>query len=418
VPPTSPPWPRALAAAALLAVLLAALYALDRAAIVPSVLRTAPGPGQLACYAIVALAGLVAALVPVRPRRVVLVAASLIIAPIALGAWAAALVGYAALVLALARAPLALAARIAVAIAAWAALPIARARWADGDAQFATLVLISVWAGQLYAALYLLVERERELPARRSTALADALYLLAPPRLITPFFQPISPRQLARRARAAPTWPALARAAGLAALGLAMAVIAHRLGGWVRHGPAAWLAGPAWLVAIYARLTYPIFLAVAVFRLLGFDLPSGFHTPFLSRSFAEFFRRFNYYVRDAVLSLFYYPLLGRLRHHLPPRAATILSAYLAIVLGSFIGQDLLVPLALAAEPGPVLHAYLDPVRVAGFVALWSLTILPTAGLAPRPPAPASRARRLVQIALFNAAYLAIWYAQLVGRGGP
>ena len=121
-------------------------------------------------------------------------------------------------------------------------------------------------------------------------------------------------------------------------------------------------------------------------------------------------------MRDAVVSLFYYPLLGHLRHHLPARAATIVSAYVAIALGSFLGQDVLIPLARTAEPGPLLASYLDPVRVAGFLALWTLTIVPTAGLAPRAAAPASRRRRILQIVAVDALYLAIWYAQVVGRG--
>jgi hypothetical protein len=421
-----PPWPatlsspsraaRTLAPATLLAGFLAGLYGLDRAELVPSVLRTLPGSGQLAVYGAVAAAGFAGALAPITWRRTILLAATLVAAPIALGVWSAALLGHAAWVIAIARAPIPLAARLLAAVAAWLALPIARARWLDGDAQADTLVLAIVWAGQLYAALYLMIEREREPHIHRPTVLADAFYLLAPPRLITPFFQPISPRQLARRQLADPPARAIGRAAWLAGYAAGVAVLAHQLDA-LTHRVEPWpLALAIWFCAVYARITYTIFIAIAVFRLLGFDLPAGFRTPFLSSSFAEFFRRFNYYVRDAVLSLFYYPLLGRLRRHLSPRVASIVSAYLAILAGSFLFHDLLIPLAITVEPASVMGRALDPIRLAGFVALWTLTIVPTAGLAPRRPPPRSRTRTIAMVLAFNLAYLTIWYAQLVGRG--
>src|SRR5262249_50025559 len=143
--------------------------------------------------------------------------------------------------------------------------------------------------------------------------------------LAVPFFQPISPRQLARGER--PDIPArlIWRGAGLAAYAAGLAVVAWRLGGVIRNIEYQPLVLALRFCRFYAHVTCSIFTAVAVFRMLGFSLPSGFRAPFLSRSFAEFFRRFNYYVRDAVLSIFYFPLLGWLRHRLSPRAATILS---------------------------------------------------------------------------------------------
>ncbi|HMG56055.1 MAG TPA: hypothetical protein VK601_21300, partial [Kofleriaceae bacterium] len=322
----------------------------------------------------------------------------------------------AACVIAAVRAGIPLAARVAIAVAAWAAIPAARVWWLDGAAQAETILLSIVWAGQLYSALYLAIEREREDPGRRSSVLADAFYLLAPPRLVVPFFQPISPRQLARSERALPSPALLRRAAGLAGYAAAVAVLAWQLGDLARQIEPRPLVFAVRFCRFYAHATYTIFTAVAVFRLLGFHLPSGFRAPFLSRSFAEFFRRFNYYVRDAVLSIFYYPLLGRLRHGRSPRAATIASAYAAIVLGSFLLHDLLVPMATTIEPLSTVRYYLDPVRVAGMLALWTLIIVPTAGIAPRRPPPRSRLRSALQIAAFNAVYLVLWYLQDVGRG--
>jgi hypothetical protein len=169
-------------------------------------------------------------------------------------------------------------------------------------------------------------------------------------------------------------------------------------------------------LAGYAHVTYTIFLAIAVYRLLGFELPSGFRRPFLSRSFAEFFRSFNHYVRDAVLSLLYFPMLGHLRHHARPRIATIGAAYTSIVIGSFLLHDLLVPLAISVDPAGTLAFYADPVRVASMLALWTLIIVPNAGIAPRQRPPRSRTRIAASVIVFNVLYFAIWLAQQEGRG--
>jgi hypothetical protein len=288
--------------------------------------------------------------------------------------------------------------------------------WLAVPTQAATILLSILWAGQLYSAFYLIVERAREPVAERTTVVADVFYLLAPPRLIVPFFQPISPRQLASSIRPGTPLPLIKRGAGLAAYGIVVAVLAWKLRELEEQQAYYVVALAITFVRVYAHVTYTIFLAVALFRLLGFNLRSGFDKPFLSRSFAEFFRRFNYYVRDAVLSLFYYPLLGHLRTKLSPRVASIVSAYVAILVGSFMLHDLLVPLSLTIAPHDPLRYYLDPVRVAGFVLLWTLIIVPTAGIAPRRPAPMSRTKTVVTIAAFNLVYFALWYAQHVGRG--
>jgi hypothetical protein len=402
-------------AATLLSLFLAVLHELDRRELGMSMLRMARVPALL-IYGLVAAAAFACALAPAARRRVILLGAALIVAPLALGAWAIALFAYAAAVIAIARAPIPVVARVAVSAVLWAALPVARCLWLDGQAQADTIALAIVWAGQLYSAFYLVIEREREEPGLRSTVVADAFYLLALPRLVAPFFQPISPRQLARRER--PRFPArmIRRGAGLAAYSAVTAVLAWTLGDVAREIEPWPVALAVRFCGLYARATYTIFAAVAMFRLLGFDMPSGFRYPFLSRSFAEFFRRYNYYVRGAVLSLFYFPLLGRLRRGRTPRGATILSAYVAILAGSFLLHDLLIPMSLAIEPSSVAGHYLDPVRVAGLLALWTLIIVPTAGIAPRRAPPTSRTRAILAIAAFNAVYFLVWYAQHVGRG--
>jgi hypothetical protein len=402
--------------AVILSGFLALLHELDRRGLDPSVLRMAGATAQLAVYGLVAAGAFGCAFAPVGWRRQILLGVALIAAPILLGAWAVVWFGYVAGVIAVARAPIPVLAQVAVSLIAWAIVPVARVCWLDGDAQAHTIVLSILWGGQLYAAFYLVIERARELPARRSTVLADAFYLLALPRLVVPFFQPISPRQLARCERPDMPLDRIWRAAGLAAYAAGVAVLAWTLGGVARRIDYPPLVLAVRFCHLYARATYTIFIAVAMFRLLGFYLPSGFRTPFLSRSFAEFFRRYNYYVRDAVLSLFYYPLLGRLRHSLSPRAATIVSAYAAIVLGSFLLHDLLVPMVTTIEPSSVIGYYVDPVRIAGIVALWTLIIVPTAGMGPRRLPPRSRLRSILGIVAFNRVYVAVWYAQDVGRG--
>jgi hypothetical protein len=400
---------RRLAGAGVLSAFLALLYALDHWDLDPSVLRMAPPGAHLAAYAIVAAAALAAAIAP-RRRRAIFAAAAIAGFAVVLRGWSIAVFGFAAATIALARAPGPLLARAACVIAGWSVLPVLRVAWFDGLTQAHTILLALIWAGLLYAALFLLVERARERPRQRTTVVDDAFYLLALPRLVVPFFQPISPRRVLRSERPGAPWRLTARGAALGLYGAASAMAAIWLDRHAGRVVEPWQTLVVF-VATYARVTFTIFLAIAVFRLLGYDLPSGFRAPFASRSFAEFFRRFNHYVRDAVLSLFYYPLLGHLRTRMGPRAASIVSAYIAILVGSFVLHDLLVPMALAIDPVETVHHVAEPLRVLGLITLWSLIILPTAGIAPTREPPRSRARTLLAIAGFNAVYLAVWYLQ-------
>ena len=391
------------------------MYALAAYRIVPSVL----GEAQLPVSIITIAAALVAAFVSPQHRRAILVVASGVAAWFAFAWWALALAGFVATIAVLGRTRLPIYAKLALAFLAWLAIPLARLYWLDVDEQVDTILLSIIWAGQLYSAFYVLVEREREPVETRPSVLADVFYLTAIPRIALPFFQPISPRLIAQRERAPFPRRLIWNGLGLGALGTAFAACA-----WLFHYPIRyldhhhlhWLAIVVEYLEFYARVTYTIFLAIAAFRLLGFELPSGYRRPFLSRSFAEFFRRFNHYVRDAVLSLFYFPLLGHLRHHARPRIASIASAYLAILVGSFALHDLLIPLSTTIEPLSIVDYFLDPVRVGSMFLLWTLIILPNAGIAPKKPPPISRWRMAAQIALFNVVYFALWYASRVGRG--
>jgi hypothetical protein len=150
-------------------------------------------------------------------------------------------------------------------------------------------------------------------------------------------------------------------------------------------------------------------LAIAAFRLLGFSLRPGFRWPFLSRSFAELFRRFNFYVRDAVVSLFYMPILGHLRHRLPRRAASIVAAFTGILIGSFLLQDLLIPCGIAIDPVDTLGELLRPHRILAMVTFWCLIVIPNAGIIPRRRAPVGRLRAAFQVVLVAATFVALWY---------
>lgn len=395
---------RGLAAAGILCALLAVLVVLDRTGVAPSVFRSARSDhADIIVFAIAVVGAALAVVVPHRPRRRrwIFTTATLVGLPVALGPWALLVAGFAGAVICLARASMIpLVARLALAVLAWVVVPVLRVAVLDVALQAETIFLALVWAGLLYAACYLIVERERTLPAERSRPIDDAFYLLAPPRLVAPFFQPISPRELWKSEKRNYPPRALGRAAWLGAYAVILAVASHHLGRL--HGALAFPAA-------YARFASGIITAIAVFRLLGFDLPPGFRFPFLSRSFAEFYRRFNHYVRDAVLSLFYFPLLGHLRHRMPERAASIVSSYVAIIVGSLALHDLLVPAAISPQPLVTLADYLRPQRILGLVILWSLIVVPTAGIAPRRELPRPRWRVIAQIAAVNIIYIALWY---------
>jgi len=117
-----------------------------------------------------------------------------------------------------------------------------------------------------------------------------------------PYFQPISPSLIAARERPRMPWRVVARGAGLGAWGAVSAVAAWQLVstvGTLQHPTVHANRAPAPRVrvaALHRRVRTPHvhdLLAVAVYRLLGFELPSGFRRPFLSQSFGEFFRSFK-----------------------------------------------------------------------------------------------------------------------------
>ena len=397
---------------ALLAALLGALVALDYFRVVPSPYHIEHRGTLLHVYAVIALAGLVSALAPNEARRPILLAAGAIALPLALREWSLLLFGYAAMTIGLARlARVPIVVRFAIALAAWLVVPILRTRVLHVTGQSQTILLAELWVGTLYSAMYLIVERARALPDDKSSVVDDAFYLLAPPRLVMPFFQPISPRDVIAGQRTSYPPRLLWRGAGLAGYAIVCAIAANQLEAYADYlPPAADL--PIRFLAHYARIAYPIFLGMAAFRLLGYNVASGFRLPFLSRSFADFFRRYNHYVRDAVVSLFFMPFLGHLRTRMSRRNASVLAAYLGIFIGSLALQDLLIPAGITLHPLHTVAILMRPHRIVGMLIMWSLIVIPNAGIAPRKRPPVSKLRAVFQIALVDAIYAGLWYVQL------
>lgn len=397
---------------ALLTGLLGALIVLDHFHVVPSPYHIEHRGTLLRVYGLIALASLVSVLAPVDKRRPILAVAGAIALPLALGRWSVWLFGSAALTIGLARwRRVPIVARFAIALAAWLVVPIMRTRMLHVVGQAQTILLAELWVGTLYSAMYLIVERARALPDERTSVVDDAFYLLAPARLVMPFFQPISPREVLAAERANYPRRLLWRGAGLAAYALVCAIATNQLENAAGYLPHA-CELPARFLAHYARIAFAVLLGMSAFRLLGYDVAPGFRYPFLSRSFADFFRRYNHYVRDAVVSLFFMPFLGHLRTRMSRRNASVLSAYLGIFIGSLALQDLLIPAGISLHPLHTVGILLRPHRILGMLIMWSLIVIPNAGIAPRKKPPVSKLRAAFQILLVDTIYAGLWYLQL------
>jgi hypothetical protein len=413
---------RGLASSALLVAMLAVLVVLDWLNLVPLAYRIAPRsyglashditalpPTGLVVFGLIAIAGFAAALAPPQRRRAILAIAGVLALIVGLRGWAFAMFGYSAFVMVVARLRLPIVVRFAFALAAWLVVPVLRVEVFAGELQAATILLAQLWIGMLVAALYLIVERTRALPGESTTVVDDIFYLMAPPRLVMPFFQPISSRELVLVERANYPRRLIARGAALAVYAIIVALAAQQL----EQIPAPEAARlPLKFIAHYAHAANAILLAMAAFRLLGYDVAAGFRYPFLSRTFADFFRRYNHYVRDAVVSLFFLPFLGHLRHRMSRRAASITSAFLAIAFGSLALQDLLIPAGISLRPMATVHALLRPHRFAAMLTMWMLIVVPNAGIAPRRLRPAPKWRVALQIILVDAIYIGLWYLQV------
>lgn len=314
---------------------------------------------------------------------------------------------YTAIVIGLSRARGRLAWRMALVVGVWLLLPLLKL-WLERGSARSMFGLFVYWSTLAFSGPYLLVERDRGL-LKEAGVVHDALYLLAPARFLTPFVQAISPSKFHASAVPAPSFGLAGRALALAVYGSALQLLMK----WLPFAPpGSTHPRPEWLMSIpvqttngifvYAANAAGIFCGIALLRSLGFDLGSGFRWPLLSRSMAEFFRRWNYYVYEGVVTLFLYPLLARLRTFLPPRAALIVGTYASIFMGSFVLMNVLGPLALVAEPAQALRPLLDPAVIGLYAIYWSGIVLPHTGLLDwiRPKGPVGLPRRIFQHVTF------------------
>lgn len=92
------------------------------------------------------------------------------------------------------------------------------------------------------------------------------------------------------------------------------------------------------LLRLFLDLAGHIHLAIGMMRVLGFDIPAGSDKPYLSRNILDFWRRWNTYYRDYLLTLAYYPIAMKLKRR----------PYLAVALGG-AGAFLLSGVAHAAQ---------------------------------------------------------------------
>lgn len=388
---------------AMAALLLAALWFADRGWRFPTVI-VASQRAPRTIYAVLVATATVCAAAPLAWRRGLLLAGAAIGYPVILGSWVIPLAGYVGVVCCLVRTRLSVLRQIAIAAAVWAMLPILRGI-SGAMSRPGAVFLAILWASVIYAALFVIIERRRH--PNEASLIADLVYFFALPRIAEPFFQPIGGRYLHQRDTGRPSWQLIARGLALGGYGLVLAGIGHAL-----DAPIPGLAKPAQLacdfVVFYAQAASQIFVAVALFRLLGFDLASGFRAPFLSGSFSEFFRRYNHYVRDAVMALFYFPLLGTLRKALHRRAAVILSSFGSIFIGSYLLNDFLVPVVTAMHTRAALRSATAPAHLAVLGVYWSLIVVPPLLTLPRRADGRPYLPRIAKIVIFNAVFLLIW----------
>jgi hypothetical protein len=376
-------------------------------------------------FALCAVGVVVQPLLPKRRWRDVFLALSLGGCALQLGTDAIGAIGYAVLVVVLARAPGPVFPRALLALGLWVAASVPKL-WMDASHFRLHLPFYLYWVGIPFAAIYLIVERARGVLDDISWR-DECMYLLALPRFYIGFYQPISPAKFFASEETGPSakraWMGLALGtygAALEFLRLHMVFVTHHKRG--TPIPAG-VPQVEWLLpannAVYAYIVNAscIFIAVGLFRVLGYNLGSGFRYPLASRSFSEFFRRWNYYIYDAVMSLFFFPLVGRFRRWMPLGAAAIVGAYLAILFGSFGLNTVLVPMAAAKDAFGTARRLLAPEHIFFYAVYWSAIILPQLGRLGFTPSgePPSRKRRVLQHALF--VFLLLLFGRAAYRAG-
>jgi hypothetical protein len=84
-----------------------------------------------------------------------------------------------------------------------------------------------------------------------------------------------------------------------------------------------------WIFAIMGHLK------ISLVRMSGFDVFRNTYRPFQARSVNEFFGRYNYYFKEMLLHLFFYPVYLRwFKRH--PRLAVVLATFVSVGLGNLV----------------------------------------------------------------------------------
>jgi hypothetical protein len=247
-------------------------------------------------------------------------------------------------------------------------------------------VLSMYWSCLPAAIICLVVERGRG-QLESATPVQEGTYLLALPRFFLPFLQPIGARRFIESRRQFFTWQLALSALGLCLYsGLLRLAIKDRRYLFPPSQADFWqfdhvprLLNDA--LYIYGVNAAQLFAAVALLRLLGYGLGSGFRYPLLSSSFADVFRRWNYYYFEFVTGIFLIPLVSRLQRRMPLWLAYVLAGYPSILLGVWALDNIAFQIAIGRNATPLLNELREWNQLAGYIALWSLIIFPQLVLA-------------------------------------
>ncbi|HEY3355094.1 MAG TPA: hypothetical protein VGQ83_17705 [Polyangia bacterium] len=347
------------------------------------------------------LAGMVLVRVFARHgRRVALIVGILMMVAIVRPTWGAALGGYCLVTWAIARLPLGPLARIGLTLLANAVLPAIRAGLLGpelasplraGPATILWPVLLvrglmyQMEVGRLlpeergflcylgsYAAIplsgggmlppityrrfigdYGTADAERNVRAGLGLMALGALYLWLRPTLIAPWGGQVLSALGSAGVAGALDGALLARGRG--AVGLALALVQ---------------------VERYLTIAGFTFYMIGNLRLLGFNLASGYHYPFISRSFVDLWQRTNFYLRECQLVLYYVPVAKVLRRRWGQRGQRLTAgiAATAAIVGHLAVAIFLNHLIVAGwgSPDGMHRLLLDAGR---FAVIGGLTIL-------------------------------------------
>jgi hypothetical protein len=313
-----------------------------------------PGPAWLPHASL--LAGMVLVRVFARHgRRVALLLGVLVTLAMVRPGWAVALGGYGLVTWSIARLPLGPLARVGLVLAANAVLPALRAGLL-GPAMAAPLhagPALLLWPVLLVRGLLYQMEASRLLPEERGFLCYLGSYAAIPLGGGT-YLPPITYRRFIGDYGTADAEKNLRAGVGLMALGalylwLRPTLIAPHgsqilsalgaagaqgalAGTLLAHGRGAvGLALALVQVERYLTVAGFTFYMIGNLRLLGFHLASGYHYPFISRTFVDLWQRTNFYVRECQLVLFYVPVAKLLRTRLGQRLTAGIAATAAIV---------------------------------------------------------------------------------------